>query len=277
MKKTITLFLLLFVSNVFAQNFSGEAIYQSITTLDIKMDSTRFTAEQLKMMKERMSKALQKEYALSFNSTTSLWKEIEQLDEGERRMGPMIMMMTGGASLLYKDIKTKEMLDQTEFFGKEFLITDSLDILNWKLGNENKMIGSYTCYKATAKRDIITKTLDSENPNTGYDTTTIDLVAWYSPQIPVSNGPVSYWGLPGLILELKTDRTTYLCSKITLKPNEVLEIKKPKKGERVSRMEYTDIIMKKMEEMREVYGNERRGNSSGPRPGRGRIQIQITR
>jgi GLPGLI family protein len=27
--------------------------------------------------------------------------------------------------------------------------------------------------------------------------------AWYTPQIPVSNGPRNYHGLPGLIMEVK--------------------------------------------------------------------------
>ena len=47
---------------------------------------------------------------------------------------------------------------------------------------------------------------------------TIDIVAWYTPQIPVSHGPAEFGGLPGLILELTTDETVLLCSKIVMNP-----------------------------------------------------------
>jgi len=45
----------------------------------------------------------------------------------------------------------------------------------------------------------------------------IEIIAWYTPQIPVPQGPGEYFGLPGLILEIQADRTSILCSKIVLK------------------------------------------------------------
>ena len=88
------------------------------------------------------------------------------------------------------------------------------------------------------------------------------VTAWYTMQIPVSQGPGEYYGLPGLILEINADKTTILCTKIVLNPTEKKEIKAPSKGKEVSRKEYNDIVKKKMEEMREMYGG-RRGNSRG--------------
>ena len=31
---------------------------------------------------------------------------------------------------------------------------------------------------------------------------TIEVTAWYTPEIPINQGPADYWGLPGLILEV---------------------------------------------------------------------------
>ena len=88
----------------------------------------------------------------------------------------------------------------------------------------------------------------------------IEVVAWYTPEIPVNQGPGEFWGLPGLILEVSADRTTMLCTKIVLNPEvkEIIEI--PEKGKEVTKKEYSDIMKKKMEEMRQMYGGRNRGN-----------------
>ena len=87
----------------------------------------------------------------------------------------------------------------------------------------------------------------------------IEVTAWYTMQIPVSAGPGEYWGLPGLILEINSGRTTILCTKITLNPEDKKEIKKPTKGKEVGREEYQDIVKKKMEEMRAMFRARRGG------------------
>ncbi len=88
----------------------------------------------------------------------------------------------------------------------------------------------------------------------------IEVTAWYTMQIPVNQGPGDYWGLPGLILEVSSGRTTILCSKIVLNPDEKEEIKKPIKGKEVTKQEYTDIVKQKVEEMQEMYGGRNRGS-----------------
>ena len=89
------------------------------------------------------------------------------------------------------------------------------------------------------------------------------IIAWYTPQIPVSQGPDEYWGLPGLILEVSAGRTVILCNKIVINPKEGLAIEKPKKGDEVSREEYQEIVVEKTKEMAERFGNGRRRGSGG--------------
>lgn len=256
------------------QQFSGIATYNSSTKMELKMDSTRFTPEQIKQFQDMIRKQLFKEYTLKFNRAESLFEEVEVLEstpQGGR--GPNFAMFAGGAGgHVYKNLATKVMNEQVEFFGKIFLITDSMTLEDWKLGKETKQIGSYTCYKATTTRQIITRTVSTEKESK-MDTLQIEVVAWYTPQIPLSHGPDIYWGLPGLIMEINTDRTTILCTKIELK-QEDMKVERPTKGEKVGREEYNAIIQAKMLEM-EKMRNNREGGGGGH--GRGSMEIRISR
>ena len=86
----------------------------------------------------------------------------------------------------------------------------------------------------------------------------IVIEAWYTPQIPIAQGPAEYGGLPGLILEVSAGNTTLLCSEIVLNPKENITISAPEKGENITKNEYTSNIRKKMVEMR----NNRMGRRS---------------
>ena len=91
----------------------------------------------------------------------------------------------------------------------------------------------------------------------------ITVVAWYTLDIPVSNGPGNYWGLPGLILEISDDNTQILCTKIVMNPKEKAELKEPTKGKIVTQEEYDAIIEEKTKEMRERMQNERQKSGGG--------------
>jgi GLPGLI family protein len=56
------------------------------------------------------------------------------------------------------------------------------------------------------------------------------VIAWYSPEIPVSVGPSNYWGLSGLILEIDQEDRIILCSKVIMSNKEHKEIKVPNVG-----------------------------------------------
>ncbi|RYZ84217.1 MAG: GLPGLI family protein, partial [Proteobacteria bacterium] len=184
----------------------------------------------------------------------------------------------------YKDVKAKTYTVDKEFMGKEFLVKDSLKTLTWKMESETKQIGGYTCYKATAiapasksdfrnfrpkKQSDDKKTEDQKKTNLMDQVEMpkeITVTAWYTPEIPVNQGPESYWGLPGLILEVSDGKTTILCSKVVLNPKDKATIKAPTKGKEISQKDYDETVVKKMEEMRDMNG--------GSGPGRG-MQIRM--
>ncbi|WP_417861065.1 GLPGLI family protein [Winogradskyella sediminis] len=279
LKIALLLIVLISGSNLFAQDFQGKASYMSKTTMDLEQFGGQdMTPERKKQIEERMKSFLEKEYTLTFNKLESIYKEEEKLAAPGARggRGGFGSSLTGGP--IYKNVQTKELLKDEEFFGKQFLVKDELKAIEWQMGTETKTIGQYTCFKATAtiepqgvdfqsfrgprgprSKDNGEGAKDSTDANKPAEPKMIEVVAWYTPQIPVNQGPGNYWGLPGLILEVNADRTTILCTKIVLNPKEKETIEKPKKGQEVTQKEYTEITTKKMEEMREMYGGRNRG------------------
>jgi GLPGLI family protein len=290
------LLLLLAFSQLQAQkDFQGMAVYESKTQAP-KFDGMRagnrdITPEMQKNIEERMKQMLEKTFVLNFNKSASIYKEEEKLETPGQQGGGMRMMMSsmmGGGGTFYKDVKSKTYTVDKEFMGKEFLVKDSLPKLNWKLEQETKQIGGYNCYKATAVKEASQTDFRNFRPKnnddkkddakkTSGDTKTnfedsfeipkeIIVTAWYTPEIPINQGPENYWGLPGLILEVNDGTTTILCSKIVLNAKEKAEIKAPAKGKEISQKEYDETVVKKMKEFREMN----RGRAGGPPPMMGR-------
>ncbi|NHN27631.1 GLPGLI family protein [Flavobacterium jejuense] len=291
MKKIAIVLLFLISVNFYAQEFQGTAVYESKTsTAEIMKNfggNREITPEMQKNIEERMKKMFEKTFILNFNKSASIYKEEEKLDapgqDGGR--GRMMSSMMGGGGTEYKNVKEKMYAVDKEFFSKEFLIKDSLPTYKWQMGSETKKIGDYTCFKATAvvqtdatdfrnfrmrgpkndeNKEKEQKAKDSVNAtkktNFMSDVEQIKektITAWYCPEIPINQGPDKYWGLPGLILEVNDGTTVLLCSKIVLNSKEKVDIKTPTKGKKVTQKEYDDIVKKKMEEMREMYGGQR--------------------
>lgn len=272
-------FILLFSGALVAQDFQGKAYYQSKTTMDMdNFGGNQMSDQQKKMMAERMKNMLEKTYILSFNRTESIYKEEEKLATPGAGGWAMMGSFTAGAQ--YKNVKDQQLIEDQEFFGKQFLIKDSIPHLEWKMENESKQIGQYLCFKATAvkkeddmdfvnmrRRNKDTEKKDGEkSKDSAKSTNTMDeievpkdilVTGWYTPQIPVNQGPGDYWGLPGLILELTSGRTTILCTKIEINPKDKVEIKAPTKGKVVTKQQYADIVKDKMKEMQEMGGRSR--------------------
>ena len=285
MKILLSTFVLFITLHSVAQNINGQAYYESKTTVDLDAfgNNREMTDDMKKMIAQRMKGMLEKTYILTFNKDESIYKEEEKLDANPENAGFKMMMGSFTPGPQYKNLKTAEIVEENEFFGKQFLVTDSIKSLDWKLGKESKQIGQYTVFKATAikkvdpndfqmarpkKKDDDTKENENSNKEESQDPMDmieipeeIEVTAWYTPQIPVGNGPGEYAGLPGLIMELSVYRTTLLCSKIVMNPKNPDKIERPTKGKKVSREEYGEIVKEKTEELRDNFQN--RGGRRG--------------
>lgn len=260
-----------FMSSMSAQSIQGRATYKTQRKVEIKLDSSRVADGMQEQLHAMLKKQFEREYTLEFNQNESLYKEIEKLDKPTTasNMGMQLEIIGSGAGdVLYKNKKKGVYTNQTESFSKVFLIKDSIKTRDWKLEQETKNIGEYTCFKATytyERRELtaVGANADKHQSNDGHlenRKENVLVTAWYTPQIPVQLGPSEYDGLPGLILEISDDKLTILCSRIVLNPSKELEIIEPKGGKKISEKDYDAIIEKKMEEVSEQFHGNHREN-----------------
>jgi GLPGLI family protein len=261
MKKLPSIIALTFIFSLNAQNFKGKAIYKTSMKSNFKMSAEKNPGMDENMQEEirkRMQKMNQKTYVLEFDKYNSTYIEEVALEGPKIPTGknsPMIMSFggSGKTGIYYKNIQEKRFANQTEIMGKRFLVKDSLPDYSWELSSETKNIGNYTCYKATYSKEVENKNISFKDGDSVEETKKEIIVttAWYTPQIPLSDGPGPYQGLPGLILEMNDGKKTIVCTEIILNPSEKTTILEPTKGKVVSQKKFTKIQKEKSDEFME--------------------------
>jgi GLPGLI family protein len=119
--------------------------------------------------------------------------------------GDLISMKFGSSPLggqintVYTDLVGHKRLTQKKVFDFTYLIADTLQKVKWKITDETREIAGYTCRRANG---LI---LDS-----------VYVVAFYTVDIPISGGPESFYGLPGMILgaALPHENATWYATKV---------------------------------------------------------------
>lgn len=263
MKTLLSTLTLAFVFSANAQNFKGKAIYKTSMKSNFKISAENNPGMDENMQEEirkRMQKMNQKTYVLEFNKYNSTYTQKVSLDAPKTSIGkisPIMMSFggTGNSSIYYKNIQEKRFVNQTEIMGKRFLVKDKLPEHPWKLSSETKHIGNYTCYKATYSKEVENKNITFKDGDSveSIKKETIVTTAWYTPQIPVSNGPGTYQGLPGLILEINDGKKVFVCTEIILNSSEKTNIMEPTKGKIVSQNKFIKIQIEKSDELMEKF------------------------
>ncbi|MFY9241927.1 MAG: GLPGLI family protein [Polaribacter sp.] len=262
MKTIITIILLSASFFINAQNFTGKATYKTSSKSNIRFGENQegITDKMQEELQKRLQKMNQKTFFLEFDKFTSVYEEEEQLEAPKPQVGGNNVMVmsfggSGNGSIYFKNIQEKRFVNQTEIMSKAFLVKDSLPKYNWELSSETKNIGNYTCYKATFSREVENVSMSLVNGESKEVKTkeTKVTTAWYTLQVPISNGPSEYQGLPGLILEINDGTNLIVCTEIVLNPSETIKIDEPEKGKIVSQSEYNEIQREKNEEMMEKF------------------------
>ncbi len=122
---------------------------------------------------------------------------------------------------IYKNDPEGKMTITDYVIGNHYLYREVLDLFDWTLSGETRTIKGYTAQKATC--------------NFGGRT----WIAWFTPEIPYSDGPYKFNGLPGLILNIRDTKDEYIF--------EFLSIEKPASELMIDRTEKDFVETTKFE------------------------------
>ncbi len=155
-------------------------------------------------------------YALDFSPQRAYYHPYKHLtpQTKSRRPQRIIVMSNAGKTEVFTDLLRRQwvkIIDKEELY----YIADSLIQINWQLLPERRQVGQFLTFKARG-RVVDVQCPPDDSGLCKIDT--VEVVAWYTPQIPVTFGPDIYGGLPGLILELKDNRNHYYLQKVILEP-----------------------------------------------------------
>ena len=150
---------------------------------------------------------------LFFNETKSLFKP--DWEDNDKVKGGWSANDAAQINEVYTDFKTSNFITLKKVFEEDFIVKDSLRNIKWKITSEVREIAGYNCRRANA---VI---MDS-----------IYVVAFYTDEIPVSGGPESFTGLPGMILGvvLPREHINWFATKVVDIPIPEKDFTIPNKG-----------------------------------------------
>lgn len=263
MKKLLGFVAVLVTLSSHAQLKEGRIIYERVSQIPRPAGMDAAVAAQL-------PKSRTDQFELLFNTSRSLWQYLPSANEETPGMvgGQGFMFRFGGMNdVTFTNLEQGTRVDQREIMDRSYIVTDSVKKLNWKLTDETRQILTYTARKAVAHREVQRPQITVENGEMKRTVIndTVNVVAWFTTDIPVPVGPELQAQLPGAILELDINngQTVYKATEVSPKVN-ANKIKEPKDGKKVTAAEFTTERDKLMEEMRRNM----------PNGGRMRIQVQ---
>ncbi len=171
-------------------------------------------------------------------------KEIEEGDDLKRnqRRGRGFRMSSTNSSI-YTNTEENLFLEKINMFDKDFLIKEDIKTYKWKIiATEQREILGYTCMKAE------------------YQDTSQLVTAWFAPQLPLSYGPAGYNGLPGLILAIAIGEDRIILASSLVSDLKEIKIEKPTDKKTYTREEFNTIRDEKIEEMKAMWGGNRRNH-----------------
>lgn len=218
-----------------SQNTEGRIIFEETVRIRIELPEGR--EEMAGMVPPSQSFRM----VLSFDQEASLYENYENESQGGNAEwtgsdgGATIrVVMQRPENKVFKNLSGKKKIELREFMGKRFLIEDQLDVFQWKLTGEQRMVLDYPCFKAV------------HTDSTG------TIIAWFTPQIPISSGPGIYGQLPGMVLaaDIKNGERVITAVAVALGDNEK-PLVAPGKGKQVTQAEFDKIVEEKRKEMEE--------------------------
>ena len=226
-----------------AQNTSGTILYTQKINIHMNLPI------EWEGMKDKIPEFRESNHKLTFGDSKVMYeavknekKEAERAKKGGKR-GMRGMRGRKSQEKRFVDLSTNSVVATRDLMGKKFLVTGKPEKYKWKMTGKNKQVGSYLCQEAT------------------WQDSTTQIVAWFTPMIPVQAGPGDYTGLPGVILHMNINDGEREITATDVQLGDVGSsiLVAPTEGKEVSQEEWSKIRKEKMKEMEEEYGGKGKG------------------
>jgi Protein of unknown function (Porph_ging). len=214
--RLLTMLILLFPLNVIAQKSQGVDIAQYKCFYNFEQISD--TAEMKYYEEELLVLQIGDKFTKSYSYKDHIADSLSALPNRQELMA-QLMKEQGVAgvrsihrgffpSSVYRNYKEEKMTITDKIFVDNFYFEDELSPQDWKILEEVTTILDYPCQKAICS-------FRGRN----YE-------AWFAPDIPVSEGPWKFYGLPGLIMKINDTQHHYKFEIIGFQQtNEAIEMK----------------------------------------------------
>ncbi len=198
--KLILLFFFVIQFNI-SRGFSQYAIFLREGTIEYERKFNQFSILDLdqpwgKNHRETEVQFKTEAFILEFNRDNSIYSPKVGIVEPKS----FYLSLPAQDNTVFMDFRANHIWSKRNILGNTFWIEHDTKKVQWKMTSETRMIAGFECKRANA---LI---FDS-----------LYVVAYFSEQIPISSGPESFSGLPGMILGLAIPdlHTTWFATKIS--------------------------------------------------------------
>lgn len=180
-------------------------------------------------------------YRLKFNNQQSKFTLEFSMSSPVEKLDRKAVSSAKGNGTYYTDLNESESIREIKRFGERFLVISNK--YNFTITKEYKVVNGFLCFKAVTEEivklsDFNSNIKDSKN----------EIIAWFAPDIPLQYGPIDVFGLPGLVLELQINNTSYIATEIIF-DNPSLDINMPR-GKKITEEEYNQILINAFNNLR---------------------------
>lgn len=222
----IKIFILFISTSIFSQSY--QIAYEELFTFDY------YELEDLK--KELKKKEVGFESPTGFvlicqNGKTSYGKNAERLEKSIDEENTSSQMVSSEVMLVeyYKDKTANICIDYYRnydplLYGEDVIVEGELPTFKWEITDIAGDISGYKCKLAKTTR------------NNGDA-----IMAWFTDEIAISEGPRDYWGLPGLILQVQINDKVLIVATAIKKISDQKSIVFPTKGNKMTHKQFTEL------------------------------------
>lgn len=228
MIKFLIIYLLVFLfslKNLFSQAVDGTFLFAKTVNNSKYLNSKDFSN----------NKVLQKTnyYSLYYSDSLSVFKEFQK----------NINDIDNFEGLFFTDFRKLKFNRYFELNNKKYYLSQNFKSYRWKITNESKKILNFTCYKAVTF--LPKNNFSNSNNSFLVKPLQIEIVVWFTYNLPFPIGPSDFNSLPGAILEVSIDKNTIQYKAIQYKRNVSNSIlATPQNHILIDEKKYTELIIK---------------------------------